>query len=157
MLIAHLPAGYLAAKGAKAAGVSQTVFWGILLGSIVPDFDMLWFHFVDHGNTHHHEYLTHRPLVWAVVLGVGLVFRQLFIVGIGVGAIFHLMLDSIAGKVTWGWPFFDQATTLVVVQPTHDHWVKSFLTHWTFKVEIAVVAFAVFVFIRSIFRRQQSE
>ena len=151
MLVAHLPAGYLAAKSAQAVGVSKAVFWGILVGSIAPDLDMLWFHLVDNRSTHHHEYLTHRPIIWAGLLLVGLVVRRSFISAVGAGALFHLMLDSIAGKVSWGWPFFDGATTLVTVQPTHDLWMKSFMAHWTFKVELAIVLLALVVFVRSNF------
>ncbi|MGR3712467.1 MAG: metal-dependent hydrolase [Shimia sp.] len=152
MLIAHLPAGYLAAKSAKAAGASTVVFWGVLVGSIAPDFDMLWFHLVDNRSTHHHEYVTHRPIVWAALLLIGLMLRRSLIVAIGLGALFHLVLDSIAGQVSWGWPFFGGATTLVIVQATHDHWIKSFMAHWTFKVEIAITLLATLVFIRSFFK-----
>lgn len=152
MFIGHLPAGYLAAKSLQAAGARKAVFIGILVGSIAPDFDMLWFYLVDHGSTHHHDYLTHRPIVWACILALGLVFRKGLLIGFGLGGLFHLVLDSIAGKVTWGWPFFDTATTLVVVEATHDHWIKSFLSHWTFKVELVVVAVAIIVLVRSNFK-----
>lgn len=113
---------------------------------------MLWFYLVDQGSTHHHDYVTHKPIVWAGILALGLGFRKALLMGIGLGGLFHLVLDSIAGKVTWGWPFFDAETTLVVVEATHDHWVKSFLSHWTFKVELFVVAVAIIVFVRSDFR-----
>ncbi len=149
MLIAHLPAGYLAAKSAKVAGVSQAFFWGVLIGSVAPDLDMLWFYLFDNRSTHHHEYLTHRPIFWAALLMVGLIVKQPFVMALGGGALFHLMLDSIAGKVSWGWPIFDGATTLVTVQATHDHWIKSFMAHWTFKVELAIVLLALIIFVRS--------
>ncbi|MBO9479025.1 metal-dependent hydrolase [Shimia sp. R11_0] len=152
MLIAHLPAGYLAAKGAQGAGASKAVFWGILLGSIAPDFDMLWFFFVDSQSTHHHDYLTHRPILWAGLLLFGLLLRRPFLIAVGCGALFHLMLDSIAGKVSWGWPFFEGATTLVTVQATQGHWIKSFMAHWTFKVECLIVLVAVAVYLRSTFK-----
>ena len=152
MFIGHLPAGYLLAKSPVVARASRTVFWGVLLGSVVPDLDMLLFYFVDQGSTHHHDYLTHRPILWAAVLLVGALFRAGFLIGLGAGGLFHLALDSIAGKVTWGWPFSDVSTTLVTVQATHDHWIKSFLAHWTFKVELVLVAVALIVFVRSNFK-----
>ncbi len=151
MLIGHLPAGYLAAKGARVVGASRALFLGMIVGSVAPDIDMLWFHLVDHGSVHHHEYLTHRPIVWAVLLFVGVLTRKNWLAGIGLGGILHMLLDSIAGQITWGWPFFDASTTLVVVQATHDHWVKSFMAHWTFQVELALTAVAIAVFLRANF------
>lgn len=41
-----------------------------MLGSVVPDLDMVYFHFVDGGRTHHHAYVTHWPLFWAAVGGI---------------------------------------------------------------------------------------
>ena len=146
MMIAHLPAGYLLAKATQTSG---WLFAGIVAGSILPDFDMLWFHFIDHGAVHHHDYLTHRPILWVAVLLVGLVLSRALIIGVGLGAIFHLTLDSIAGKVTWGWPFWDKPTTLIIVPATHDNWVMSFLHHWTFRVELAIFALALCVFLYS--------
>ncbi|MBO9472664.1 metal-dependent hydrolase [Shimia sp. R10_1] len=152
MFIGHLPAGYLFAKSPVVARASRTVFWGVLLGSVVPDLDMLWFYLVDQGSTHHHDYLTHRPILWAAVLLIGALFKAGFLIGLGAGGLLHLALDSIAGKVTWGWPFSEVSMTLVTVQATHDHWIKSFLSHWTFKVELALVAIALIVFVRSNFK-----
>lgn len=151
MMIGHLPAGYLAARAIQANGASQAMFLGVILGSIAPDFDMLWFHFVDHGTVHHHYYLTHRPIVWLAVLLVGLVFRQALISGIGLGGLLHLALDSIVGKIAWLWPYSDQTTTLVEVQPTHSHWILSFLFHWTFMAEIAITLMAAVLFWRANF------
>ncbi|MBO9396264.1 metal-dependent hydrolase [Shimia sp. R9_2] len=152
MFIGHLPAGYLLAKSPVFARASRTVFWGVLLGSVVPDLDMLWFYFVDQGSTHHHDYLTHRPILWAAVLLIGALFKAGFLIGLAAGGLLHLALDSIAGKVTWGWPFSEVSMTLVTVQATHDHWIKSFLSHWTFKVELVLVAVALIVFVRSNFK-----
>lgn len=154
MLIGHLPAGYLVAKGGKRFGACRALFLGILVGSVAPDIDMLWFHFVDGGSVHHHEYLTHRPIVWVVALMIGLLGRKEWIIGAGVGGLLHMGLDSIAGQISWGWPIFEGATTLVVVQPTHDHWIKSFMAHWTFKVEITLTLAAAVVFLRANFKRK---
>jgi len=53
-----------------------------------------------------------------------------------------MALDSIAGSIAWGWPLSAAAYPLVVVHPTHGHWILSFLNHWTFKVEIALTLIA---------------
>ncbi len=142
MLIGHLPAGYLLARGVGTKFPVRALFLGVLAGSILPDFDMLWFLFVDHGTVHHHEYLTHRPILWAGVLVVGMLLRHVFLLGAGIGGLFHMALDSVAGAISWGWPFVTEATTLVIVPATQSHWVLSFLTHWTFAVELTITAVA---------------
>ncbi len=65
------------------------------------------------------------------------------------GGLIHMALDSIAGKISWLWPISDISAPLVVVQATHSHWVASFLSHWTFKVEIVITILALLVLIKS--------
>lgn len=149
MVIGHLPAAYLAAKLARTLSAPRALALGVLVGGVLPDVDMLWFHLVDGGQTHHHEFLTHRPVVWGVVLLGGVALRRAWAVGLGLGAVLHLLLDSIAGKVGWGWPLWEGATTLVAVPPTKSHWILSFMVHWTFMVEIAVTLGALTVLIIS--------
>ena len=145
MLIAHLPAGYLVAR---ASQVPVAVFWGFVVGSVLPDVDMLWFLFVDHGSVHHHSYLTHRPLIWMVLTIVGVLAESRVIMGIGAGALFHLLLDSIAGQIAWAWPFSHATVTLVEVPATQSHWILSFMMHWTFAVELGLCALALWVLMR---------
>jgi inner membrane protein len=145
MLIAHLPVGYVVARLSK---VPRAVFWGLLIGSVLPDFDMLWFLFVDHGSVHHHSYLTHRPLVWIVLTIVGVLASSRLIMGIGAGALLHMLLDSIAGQIAWGWPFSHDTVTLVVVPATHSHWILSFMAHWTFAVELVLCVVALWIWMR---------
>ncbi|WP_299550197.1 metal-dependent hydrolase [uncultured Tateyamaria sp.] len=145
MIVGHLAAGYLAARAFAALGATA-VFSGVIVGSVIPDVDILWFFLVDGQQTHHHDYLTHRPLVWAVVLLIGVTIRRSVVVGLGLGALLHLALDSIAGKVAWAWPVLDEATPLVIVPATQAHWVLSFLLHWTFAVEIALCIAALLLF-----------
>lgn len=148
MFIAHLPAGYIAAQLTR----HKWVFWGVMAGSILPDLDMLWFYLVDGAQIHHHSYLTHRPALWAFVLIVGLTLRKrafgFFLTGVGFGGLLHMMLDSIVGAIAWGWPLTDANAPLVVVPATRDWWVMSFLTHWTFLVEIVICAVAFTLWLR---------
>lgn len=145
MIIGHLPAGFLAAR---AIGLTGAMFAGFVIGSVVPDLDMLWFYLVDHGGHHHHGYLTHRPFLWVAVLLGGLVLRRWAVFAFGLGALLHMLLDSIAGRINWGWPFFDAPMTLVIVPATQSHWLLSFIFHWTFAVELIVLALAVALFLR---------
>ncbi len=150
MMIAHLPAGYLCARGLRVSGASLPLAWGVIVGSIAPDLDMLWFVLVDGGAVHHHSYLTHRPALWFMVLVGALMVRSKAFIGVGLGALLHVSLDTIAGSIVWGWPIWPEPVTLVHVPPTHDHWVQSFLAHWTFRVELAILATAAFVLFLSL-------
>jgi inner membrane protein len=144
MLIAHLPAGYLTAR---AGGVCNgPLLWAALLGSVFPDFDMIWFLFIDQGAIHHHKYWVHAPGFWLILGGLTLPFLRgtprgaalIFLAAVLV----HLLLDSIGGGIMWLWPLSDDLYSLVTVQPTHSHWVLSFMAHWTFWLELAVITVA---------------
>jgi hypothetical protein len=64
MLIAHLPSGYVLGRLMPRQGAA--VMGAALIGAMLPDLDMIWFHFVDAGKWHHHVYWPHLPWVWAV-------------------------------------------------------------------------------------------
>ncbi|MFS4439118.1 metal-dependent hydrolase [Paracoccaceae bacterium GXU_MW_L88] len=146
MLIAHLPVGYITATAAARLG-ARSLFYGLLAGSVLPDIDMLWFHFVDQGAVHHHEYLTHRPVLWLLVGMIGLLFKRHLLIGLGIGGLLHMVLDSIAGAIAWRWPLSEATTTLVTIPATHDNWVMSFLFHWTFLSEIALLLIALLILV----------
>lgn len=153
MFIGHLPSTYLATR-ATAPNIHRTTFIAVMIGSVLPDIDLLWFYLVDNRAFHHHDYITHRPFFWVVLLVVGLIWQNRaprlgsVIAGLVAGALSHILLDSIAGKIAWGWPFTDFSQPLVVVAATQSHWILSFLTHWTFAIEVALVIFALFIGLR---------
>ena len=132
MFIGHLPAGYLVFRTVHR----RSLLWAGCLGAVAPDLDMLAFHFWHERAFHHHEYLTHRPLFWAAVLVLALCLKHMalprvmaWVAVFACGAILHCGLDTIAGSIGWLWPFSDAATTLVMIPPTYEHWVYSFLFH----------------------------
>lgn len=144
MLIAHLPSGYL--LGRRAGGAALVA---ALIGSVAPDFDMLWFHLVDHGRVLHHAYITHIPGCWLIAAAVVLALTRLLAPSwLTVAAMFfagvfvHLVLDTLVGGIMWLWPFDDRLISLAVVPARFDHWVTSFLLHWSFLTEIAITLLA---------------
>ena len=147
MIIGHLPAGYLTAVGISRFLPSRALFFGVVIGAVLPDIDMLWFLLVD-SSFHHHALLPHRPIVWFIVLILGLALRRRFVTGLGLGGLLHVALDTTLGQIAWAWPFSTRHWTLIEVQPTHSHYLLSFANHWTFQVEIALVLFALVVFWR---------
>lgn len=62
MFIGHLPGAYLALRPLQRR-LPPLAFAAGLLGSVLPDLDLIWFYFVDNHAFHHHEYITHRPIL----------------------------------------------------------------------------------------------
>ncbi len=148
MLIAHLPAGYITAR---AGGVSKgPLLWAALIGSVFPDFDMIWFLFVDQGAIHHHKYWVHVPGFWLIAAALVLPWLRpparnaglMFLAAV----LIHIALDTHAGGIMWLWPLSDHLYTFVTVPATQSNWVLSFIFHWTFLLELAVIAVATVMF-----------
>lgn len=161
MLIAHLPAGYILFKALNKKQIYQekfkkTLLWGILLGSILPDFDTLWFYFISNRSEVHHSYWTHTPFFWTALCVVVYVVSKflkmrnvsVFTFGIWISVILHLVLDTIAGQIRWAWPFSNRAIQLVEIPPAHSWWVISFIVHWTFYLEVGLIILAWLLFFR---------
>ena len=156
MLIAHLPAGYFLGRYAQDRQKSQssTLMGAAILGNMVPDFDMLYFHFIDGRRTPHHDYITHWPLFWLVVGAALLAATYLFRRG-GVmlallfftGTMMHMIMDSVAAPIHWLAPLSNMSIELVAVPASSENWIISFVYHWTFLIEIAICVSAVSVFL----------
>lgn len=160
MFLAHLPVGSLVAhalsSGAPRAQ-SRMILVASLVGSVLPDVDMLWFHLVDHGRVHHHRYWTHVPLFWAALALPLLVavarlwpapMRAVVAFFIAIGS--HLVLDTVVGDIQWLQPISDRFVHLVTVESIEgEHWIWSFVLHWTFAVEIALLVVAIAVAVRA--------
>lgn len=150
MFIGHMPAAYLGITALRRP-FSKPVMAAALIGSVFPDIDMIWFYFIDHGAIHHHHYLTHRPILYVIALAIAWILpRKLGYAPMAfcLAVILHVALDSVAGSIAWGWPFSDVARPLTVVEATHDHWIKSFMHHWYFKLELVLTAVAITVAIK---------
>lgn len=156
MIVAHLPAGYLLARR-----WSGPVAAAALLGSVLPDLDMAWFHLVDGRAVHHHRYLTHVPGFWAALGGV--VALALWALGreralaccgaLLAGVALHLALDWPVGGLMWLWPLDDRLFALVTVPARFDWWVWSFVLHWSFAAEVAIVLAAAWALRLDVGRR----
>ncbi|TIP87339.1 MAG: metal-dependent hydrolase [Mesorhizobium sp.] len=151
MLIAHLPAGYILGTFARSRWPGRSgIMAAAILGSVFPDIDMLYFHFVDGRQTHHHAYITHWPLFWAaaglVALSVAEWRDQRYLAPVGAffaAAMMHMILDSVASPIMWLMPFDRHALELVTVPAMYRNWVMSFMLHWTFALELLICAWAL--------------
>lgn len=138
MFIAHLPAGYLLARATRGRLVAAP----LLLGSICPDFDLalIW---LDLLHTNHHHFLTHRPALWITVLALSVSLGSRWGTALGIGALLHLSLDSLAGQINWLWPIGDLTLGLVEVAAQPGWWGLSFIRHWVFGLEIIICTAAL--------------
>lgn len=164
MFIAHLPSGYIAAYCLEdhfQPRDRRSRFWGLLIGSILPDVDMLYFYLIDREATHHHLYWTHLPVFWlsvclaGIAIGAVLGNRSLtvFVTALFAGTLLHLFLDTPLGGVAWLYPFSAQLYHWVTIPATWNWWVWNFVFHWTFLFEVAICAWAALLFVRRRHRR----
>jgi hypothetical protein len=160
MLIAHLPAGYILGTAARRRASSIAVMAAALIGSVMPDFDMIYFH-ASGGRVHHHAYVTHWPLFWLVsailILPLLKWFRSAWLAAGCVffaAAMLHMVMDTIAAPLFWLAPFSFHEFELVRVPATHASWIMSFLLHWTFLLEISICLSALALFLM---RRRRAE
>jgi inner membrane protein len=151
VLTAHLPSGYVLARVLPPA--IPALMPVALLGAVAPDFDMIWFYFVDDRAIHHHRYWVHIPVFWAAVAVVALPLAWwagwlrtacVFFAAV----LMHLVLDTISGGIMWEAPASDHLFALVEVPAAYSHWVISFMLHWSFLAEVVVWLVAITLWLR---------
>jgi LexA-binding, inner membrane-associated putative hydrolase len=153
MFIAHMPAGYLVGSAVVRrwpGTLTPTAWTAILLGSVAPDLDLLYFYLVSDGSINHHVYPPHVPIVWLLTsITVGLCLwrapRRWHVVWamFCAGWLLHLVLDTVAGHIWWLWPWVTTPYVLVVVPRRFDLWWLNFLTHPSVLVELVISTWAV--------------
>lgn len=157
MFIAHLPAGYLATRLILSRQPAPEPLRRRLLAlgmaaSVLPDLDLLWFYFVDDRRQVHHAYLPHLPLAWMALFAaaVGVMWMRgagrkawLAVLVFGANVMLHQVLDTMAGGIRWLWPVSHAELALSHVEARYQPWYLNFILHWTFILEIAVLAAAL--------------
>lgn len=162
MFIAHLPAGYLATesllRGRRVSGRARQRLLALgLLASILPDFDLLYFYLLSDRQRVHHAFPPHLPLAWVPVFALAALVLALFhaeratwlaLAVAGANVVGHLLLDTAVGGIQWLWPFSTREFALSHVTARHQPWVLNFVLHWTFALEMLIVAAGVWRFAR---------
>jgi len=159
MLTAHLPSGYILGailekdleKDNDRPAHTAWILSAAIIGAMIPDLDMFYFHFVSLGRVHHHMFVSHWPLAWLALGLPTIAMTQLRgsarwrngAIAFFAGVFLHLLLDSIAAPVFWLMPFAPGRLELTVVPASQSHWILSYLLHWTFLVELAIWAVAI--------------
>ena len=157
MLSAHLPSGYLLGKAFAKNRQGRFILLAALIGAVIPDIDMLYFHFVDFGRTHHHMFITHWPFAW-LALCTPVILLTHFIkrpqarnvaLAFLTAVMLHMLLDSIAAPLFWLMPFALGRVELVTVPAQYSHWIISYILHWTFALELLIWLAAIIMFWRA--------
>ncbi len=165
MFIAHLPAGYLLTRALldrkNLLAKQYRFFFALgLFAAVLPDLDLFYFYLIDNRQHLHHSYWTHLPVFWATVgliciLSAWLLkdaklktasrvfFPSLFS---------HLVLDSVAGKMFWLYPFIDERYSIFHISARFDWWVLNYIFHWTFAIELMICLAALSVFLNDRYR-----
>lgn len=155
MLIGHLPVGYIVTKGLQRKLRFHRYRWVGLLASILPDLDIIYFYLFDARQHLHHSYWTHIPFYWfalAAIFFTGCaLLRKTDWMKVGtlffINIFFHLLADTIVGKIQWLYPFSSVSYAFFEVPARYSWWIWNFVFHWTFLFEIIVIIWAVLLLI----------
>lgn len=155
MFIAHIPAGYLLARRLiprfePDASRRRRLMAVCIVAAVLPDIDLLYFYLVDGRQTLHHEYWTHIPAFWLISTGAAVALFRIArapvpwpaVAALLAGVFLHLVLDTVAGGIAWLYPWDAGKIVLADVPARFDWWVWNFIFHWSFALEIAVLAWA---------------
>ena len=157
MFVAHIFAGYLltrqiVTKRKTVVSSKQYYLFGIFC-SILPDIDLLYFYTIDHRQHIHHSYWTHIPIFWISVTLMLFLLSKLIRKNIGTylllllaNTLAHLLLDSVAGGIFWFYPLSEDYVRWFHIPSRFDWWVWNYIFHWTFLLEISIIASALLVF-----------
>lgn len=158
MFFAHLPAGYLVGRGMLKTGSAtlqqaRQLMLVALVAGIAPDFDLLYFYLVDSSKSHHFLW-PHIPFFWlplAILAGLLKLAGRDHLSAIALTAflsvMLHLLLDSVAGGIFWLWPFSQEVVVIQHVPAKYQFWIANFILHWTFLLELFVIAVAMIVYL----------
>jgi len=154
MLIAHIPAGYIISKPFnKDKKLSITL--SSMIFSILPDLGLIYFYFFD-STISHRTFFPHLPIVMLIAFMITFPFYHLkFFEKFRIyywlffaNWFIHLVLDTITERIFWMYPFSEHGFMLIEIPAVYDHWITSFVLHWSFALEIAIVVVAIVLLLR---------
>lgn len=164
MIIGHLPAAYILSthlhhRLGTVSGNSTRLIAAGMLGGIFPDFDLLYFYFIDQRQHHHHEYWSHYPLLWLLLLSAAFILWRLkrgnelsaVLLLFTLNAFIHLCLDTPLGSIEWLAPFSHLSFTFYSPSAHFAIWWLNFIFSPPFLIELVLLGWAL-----RLYRRQSS-
>ena len=157
MIFAHLPAGYIFTHFLhRKIVITPRVIWLGCFASILPDFDLLYFWFVDNMQVNHRLYWTHMPFFWCIAASTFSVLLKIvkgkwwniYLSVFFSNICLHLVLDTMAAPIYWFYPFSIVPFYLIEIPANFDYWLLSFVFHWSFIIELAIICGALYISLR---------
>lgn len=162
MILAHLPAGYIAAKLLHKRFHATCPCWtyflmAALIGAITPDLDLIYFQFDPRRPYHHHAYWSHLPVLWAGLVAMAgvwfVVAREKKMAALALMftlcGFIHICLDSVAGSIRWAFPFNALPYSLVTVPRATGSRRLDYLVHWSSWLELIPIMWAAVLWRRT--------
>ena len=154
MLIAHAPNGYIVSKAIHKR--YRYVVYSLIF-SVWPDLDLIYYYFFDRSGYFHHTYITHLPFAILIGFLVTLpltclnfskrfrIYYWLFFINWSL----HLLLDTFTGGIMWLYPFSNEMFLMIEIPAISQNWIVSFVLHWSFMIESAIVALSAIIWIQA--------
>ena len=160
MLIAHIPSGYVIAKAFKQE--KKSVVASSLIFSVLPDLGLIYYYLIDNSVSHRH-FFPHLPIVMASVFLITLpLYRmklfekmRIYYVLFFANWLTHLILDTFTERIFWFYPLSNHGFQLIEIPAVFNHWIISFVFHWSFVAELVIVTFTLILFLRSRKRKRE--
>jgi len=61
----------------------------------------------------------------------------------------HLVLDTFTERIFWLYPLSNHSFQLIEIPAMYSHWILSFVLHWSFVMELAIITLALILFFRT--------
>lgn len=145
MLFAHGPVGFLFAQPLRRFFREKKYLFIAFFFGIFPDIDVIFYYFFK-AETSHRDYPTHSLLPYIFLALVVAFFSRRFAFAFFLGAVSHLVGDSLSFGVKWLWPFSQKMyalTDISAIAPFIDQygWVMNYTLEG-----MAFIAFFIILF-----------
>jgi len=127
-----------------------------LVFSVLPDLGLIYFYFFN-STISHRQFFPHLPIVMLATLIITIPLYRLkffekmrvYYVIFFVNWFVHLVIDTFTERIHWLYPFRDEGIMLIEIPARYSHWIISFVLHWSFLLELAIIAVALALLFRT--------
>ncbi len=168
--------GHFLQQMEESAEQKKKIMQVALIGSILPDLDMLYWFWVN-GAVDHHLFYTHIPAFYCILVPIFVLcklskssrFIGNLILTLWIALMSHAVLDTVVSGILWTFPFtgIDEANLIHlvdkdnipnVVNPYHvyvdiigiklEGWVVNLMVHWSGLIEYLLCGIALTLYVK---------